>query len=281
MTGLRVHHLNCGTMHPRGRRLINGDGGLLAPGLMVCHCLLVETEQGLVLIDSGYGLADIEDPARTLSRSFRMLTRPRLDPEETALRQVERLGYRPEDVRHIVLTHLDVDHAGGLRDFPWATVHVHAREYDRAMRGPTLNERLRYRSGQWTHGPDWATYAATGEPWFGFDAVRELSGLPPEILLVPLPGHTHGHTGVAVDTGARWLLHAGDAYMFRDETDPAHPHATPGLALFQSALQVDRQARHRNQARLRDLRAAHGAEVEVFSAHDHVELARYIEAPAG
>src|SRR2546429_4224699 len=51
-----------------------------------------------------------------------------------------------------------------------------------------------------------------GEPWFGFRAVRDLPGLPPEILVIPLPGHTRGHIGVAVDTGAGWLLHAGDAF---------------------------------------------------------------------
>lgn len=276
--GLRVHHLNCGTMCPRGRRVVNGDGGLLAAGRMVCHCLLIETDQGLVLIDSGLGLADVNRPAATLSLGFRLLVRPRLHAEETAIRQVERLGYRPEDVRHIVLTHLDVDHAGGIRDFPWATVHVHAREYERAMLGATANERQRYRSQQWVHGPDWATYTEVGESWFGFNAVRELSGLPPQILLVPLAGHTLGHAGVAVDTGSTWLLHAGDAYMFYGEVEP-EPRATPGLSLFQNLLQVDPDARRRNLVRLRDLRAAHGDEVEIFSAHDHLELARYAQAP--
>ena len=32
----------------------------------------------------------------------------------------------------------------------------------------------------------------------GFDGVRQLEGLPPEILMVPMPGHTWGHAGVAV-----------------------------------------------------------------------------------
>ncbi|WP_223281445.1 MBL fold metallo-hydrolase [Streptomyces antnestii] len=46
------------------------------------------------------------------------MARPVLDTGETAVRQVAALGYDIEDVRHIVLTHLDLDHAGGLRDFP-------------------------------------------------------------------------------------------------------------------------------------------------------------------
>ena len=71
--------------------------------------------------------------------------------------------------------------------------------------------RNRYRPSQFDEVAGWRRYSGQGEPWFGFPAVRELEGLPLEILLVPLPGHTWGHAGVAVDTGAGWLLHAGDA----------------------------------------------------------------------
>ena len=60
-------------------------------------------------------------------------TTPRLDPAETAVRQVEALGYSKSDVRHLLLTHLDRDHAGGIPDFPNAKVHVHHREYDMAV----------------------------------------------------------------------------------------------------------------------------------------------------
>lgn len=44
------------------------------------------------------------------------------------VKQIDGRSYRIEDVRHIVLTHLDLDHAGGLPDFPHAKVHVHATE---------------------------------------------------------------------------------------------------------------------------------------------------------
>src|SRR5688500_15190874 len=110
---VRVHHLNCATMRPPSRRLINGTGGWLEAGEMVCHVLLIETGRELVLVDSGFGVADIRDPGRRIGREMIGLVRPRLDEAETALRQVERLGFAPQDVRHIVCTHLDLDHAGG------------------------------------------------------------------------------------------------------------------------------------------------------------------------
>ena len=86
-----------------------------------------------MLVDTGFGLGDVARPRR-LSAFFRNANRVQLDAEQTARRQIERLGLRPDDVRHIVLTHLDFDHAGGIEDFPNATVHV----MDAELRAATL-----------------------------------------------------------------------------------------------------------------------------------------------
>ena len=59
-----MHHLNCGTMCPWGRRLLNGDGGWLEPGRLVCHVLLIESSDGLVLVDTGFGTEDVRNPAQ-------------------------------------------------------------------------------------------------------------------------------------------------------------------------------------------------------------------------
>ncbi|MBL6749982.1 MAG: MBL fold metallo-hydrolase [Nevskia sp.] len=269
----KIHHLNCGTMCPLGRRLIHGEGGWLQPAEMCCHCLLIESADGLVLVDTGLGTADVAHPAR-LGGLFVGVTRPRLRIEETALHQVQALGFAAGDVRHVVLTHLDLDHAGGLADFPAAAVHVLAAEQQAALARPSAGERARYRPAQFAHGPRWALHQAEGERWFGFDAVQALPGSTDQILLVPLAGHTRGHCGVAVNTGAGWLLHCGDAYFFRGEVDPQRPYCTPGLRLFQGLVQVDGRQRHANQARLLELARAHGGEVALFCAHDPAELAR-------
>src|SRR6185295_19585908 len=124
---MRVHHINTGTMCPIGQRFVNGTGSMFKRARMVCHCLLIETNDGLALVDTGIGLDDIANPPRLGPKWVRQTT-PRLDPAETAVRQVEALGYSRDDVRHLLLTHLDRDHAGGIPDFPNAKVHVHRRE---------------------------------------------------------------------------------------------------------------------------------------------------------
>jgi glyoxylase-like metal-dependent hydrolase (beta-lactamase superfamily II) len=261
-------------MRPSGGRLIDGEPGVFRRAEMVCHCLLIETGAGLVLVDTGFGTRAVTAPGQWLGEAFVRVTGAVADPGQTALRQVERLGLDPRDVRHIVLTHLDFDHAGGLADFPDATVHVHAAELREAQRSRTVRARARYRAVQFEHQPKWAVYSDPGEPWLGFEAIRQLDGLPPEILLVPLTGHTLGHSGVAVDTGDGWLLHAGDAYFHHGEIGTP-PRCPPGLALFESSVETDRDARLRNQRRLRDLARDHRGQVEVFSAHSAAEYRRH------
>jgi glyoxylase-like metal-dependent hydrolase (beta-lactamase superfamily II) len=258
-----------------GRRRLKG-----VPAALVCHTLLLETNQGLVLVDTGFGLEDVRNPRPRLSPFFLdYLCRPQLNEEMTAIRQIERLGFKAEDVRHIVLTHLDFDHAGGLDDFPTARVHVMAAEADAAVSQLTWLDRRRFRPRQWSTQPHWVTYPMPrgGDRWFGFECVRDLEGLPPDILLVPLVGHTLGHTGVAIQQSDGWLLHAGDAYFYHEEMNPQRPRCTPGLWAYQELMQKDGRLRRLNQERLRELVRRHDRDVRVFCAHDAVEFERLEE----
>ena len=274
---MRIHHLNCGTDCPIGGALFDGRSKGLT-GRIVCHCGLVETDaHELVLIDTGYGLKDVDHPHRPgrerITRTMRSLLNIKLREQETAIRQIEALGFDPANVRHILLTHLDFDHAGGLEDFPHATIHVMDKEYSTAT-GPRTGfvPRNRYRPSQFNEVANWRRYASSGEPWFGFDSVRGLDGLPPEILMVPLPGHTWGHAGIAVDTGKGWFLHAGDAYFYRGEMRSATRRCTPGLRGYQTMMEVDRGLRLGNQERLRRLSIERRDELRIVCAHDAVEL---------
>lgn len=272
MAAMRVRHLNCGAHRPLGGAFFDGDSkGLRAD--IPTHCLLIETEQSLVLVDTGYGLQDVRNPHARLPWLWPAILNARLHEAHTARRQIEAFGHSARDVRHIVLTHLDFDHAGGLEDFPDARVHVLAAEREAADGRPrNLVAAQRYRPRLWDGVRDWRLYRADGESWHGFDAVRALEGLPPEILMIPLRGHTLGHAGVCVETQSGWLLHAGDAYLHRGQMDLAHCTCPAGLFAYQHVMDSDRGARRANQQRLRALKAAQGARVKVFCSHDRAEL---------
>jgi glyoxylase-like metal-dependent hydrolase (beta-lactamase superfamily II) len=180
------------------------------------------------------------------------------------------LGFTANDVRHILPTHLDVDHVGGAVDFPQATIHTSREEYQAATRPRTVNERVRFRDFalgelKWNV----RNLSAEGENWFGFQGVRALPGSDDEILLIPLFGHTRGHYGVAVRDSAGWMLHAGDAYYSSHElvSDAWYIRAFMHMAHGYPALA------RANLLRLRDLHRDH-PEVRVFCAHDTSEFVK-------
>ena len=250
-------------------------GGRLMPVRLVAHCLLVEGDQGLTLVDTGFGTADLAE--KRMGTPFIKMTGPSLDPAETAVAQVRAAGYDAADVTDIVLTHMDLDHVGGLGDFPDARVHVFSDELAAATARATLPEKNRYVPAQWAHGPRWVEYDVDGDTWIGFDAVQVLSD---DVLLIPLRGHTRGHCGVAVRRpSGGWFLHAGDTYFSHGEKDTP-PTCPKGLSVFQKLVQMDKKARYANADRVRSLNAEHGPDsgasaeetVTIFCAHDAVEF---------
>jgi glyoxylase-like metal-dependent hydrolase (beta-lactamase superfamily II) len=278
---MRLHHLNCISSCPMGGHLMDGrSSSILERGRLCCHCVLAETSAGLVLIDTGMGLNDVRSPRSRLSSFFLALMSPDFREDMTAVRQIESLGFSARDVRHIVLTHLDFDHAGGLDDFPEATVHMLGLERQHAEAQQTWLDRQRFRPQQWGDRSRWITYEPDGgEPWFGFARARPLQGLPPEIALVPLIGHTHGHAGVALDLGEHWFMQAGDAYFWAEEMNPDRPYCTPGLRMYQWMMEKNRRARVDNQRRLRELVRQQGANVQLCCGHDPIEFERVAGRP--
>jgi len=267
---MRIHHLNCGSLCPHGGRFLGGKGGLRSTAEVVCHCLAIESGDGLVLVDTGFGMDDARNPGQ-LGPVFKLMNaKPRA--ETTALKQIEALGFAATDVRPIVATHLDPDHSGGLPAFPAAEVHALSTEIDAAL-DPRLRDRPRYVGAHWKHSPRWVRHDVGGDAWFGFESVRVLPTSGAEIALVPLRGHSLGHTGVAIRTGEGWLLHCGDAYFNHGEV-ASPPTCPPGLRFFQNLNAADNKSRKANQERLRELAAQNGGEIAFLCSHDPHELER-------
>ncbi|MGZ8802534.1 MAG: MBL fold metallo-hydrolase [Mycobacterium sp.] len=250
---MKVRHLNCGTMRPLG------------VADLVCHVLLVESDSGLVLVDAGFGSLDCAHPGR-FGQIRRRVIRPVFEPAETALSQIENLGYKCADVRHIIVTHFDADHIGGIADFPDAQIHVTAAEARGAMRSPAFGDRIRFRSVQWAHGPKIVEHQVDGEAWRGFAAAKQLSEIAAGLVMVSLPGHTRGHACVAVDAGHRWILHSGDAF-YQCGTIEGTPRM-PALTAFEKVVAYDQKKVKDNHSRLAELYRRKDPDLMIVCSHD-------------
>ncbi|MEV6353212.1 MBL fold metallo-hydrolase [Streptomyces hydrogenans] len=254
---MRIHELNCGTLH------VPGGAAVFGSSHFVCRCLLIELEDRLVAVDTGIGLRDVESPGPRLGEDWVAQVGPVLDPGETLFARFGSLGLDPRDVSDVVLTHHHRDHAGGLADFPWARVHA-----TRACRAAVEAGGEGVMPAQWAHGVRWAPAPVPAVPWRG-QTSWTLDGLPASLRLVALAGHSPGHAGVLVEDvlRGRELLHVGDAVHHRAQLTRTAP---PAVEAFAASAQHDEAARLRTQRLLAEL--ADEGSVRLVNSHDPVPL---------
>lgn len=257
-----LHHLDAGTLRPAG------GADLVGADELPSHVVVIEHDDGrLVLVDAGIGLADMAAPTERLGADFCALSSPVLAPDRAVVRQIAALGLDPRRVTDVLLTHPDLDHAGGLADVPHARVHAHPDAVAAVADPRTERDRERVHRAQRAHEVRWAPAPTPREPWHGLTAWTPDGFAADDVVMVALPGHATGHVGYAVRADTGWLLHAGDAFFHRASLDGGV--VPPGLDAFETMVEEDREARLRTVAAL----AALPTEVTVVCSHDPVLLA--------
>ncbi len=165
--------------------------------------LIVHPAKGRVLFDTGYSPHFFEATRHLPERLYRVATPPRLQADQSLIRQLARDGIGSADIATVVLSHLHGDHVGGLHDFPDSRI-VCSREgwqdlRDRGRMSAALHgllpgllpEDLPARA-QWIEDlPRVSLPGAFAEFGAGHDILGDAS-----LLAVALPGHAAGHYGV-------------------------------------------------------------------------------------
>ncbi len=245
-----IHHLLCGEMGAFPQD-VNSKA--------INHCLLLIEDRNLVLIDTGLGLLEMqkmEERLGEIAQAYGFVPNESL----TALRQIEALGYQAQDVKHIVISHLDVDHVGGLRDFPQAQVHLAQEELEALQNGNP-----RYLPNQFEHQPHFQPVEPSTETWEGFEKRKLDLGLSAEVSLIPLFGHTQGHSGILIErAGEKTLFHVADTYYrrFEVEQDPS-----PIEEIIARAAD-DNEARKKSLTKVRALIQKEKDNLEIICYHD-------------
>ncbi len=264
---MKIFHLNCGLMKPIGGKLFNQK-----PAMIVCHCLLIDNSGELTLVDTGVGIEDIKDYSRL--GIMHLILNLNKSQKNSAAFQIKALGYKLENVKHIVLTHLDLDHAGGIADFPLANIHVYSKEFYAISKRKGLRNRERYRKCHFEHSPKWIVHSEIpSQLWNGFEQIKN-SKLPKNISLILLPGHTKGHCGVLIKNKNKYLLHAGDSYFYSKQIDKK-PKCTIGFRIFQYIAHRNIIKAKMYIKKLKELKNQ-STNISIFCSHDPDEFESHI-----
>ena len=173
------------------------------------YVYIVEHPEGHLAIDTGMNTRGWPAPGPM----SRFLPSPLIESEDEEIGpKMETQGLRPEDVRRVILTHLDPDHVGGIGHFPNAEFIVHRREHEFAW---TFMGKLRQRPKEWPSGFDPKLYDLEPEPYGPFPESKSLTDSG-DIRLVPTPGHTIGQVGVILRTNGVALFFAADHMLRQD-----------------------------------------------------------------
>ena len=199
---------------------------------------------GPILIDTGFHPSVAVKPQANLGRLSQFTFRDiQMKPEQAAPAQLRERGIEPSAVKFVLMTHLHVDHASAISEFPDSTFVVSAAEWAAASEHGQFHG---YVKRQFDHGFDYRLLDFEGpgaESFSGFARSFDLFG-DGTVRAVYTPGHTLGHMSIVLRTGRGEVLVAADAIYLRrtlDENRP--PYRTADEHLFRRSLREIRQYR--------------------------------------
>jgi len=215
--GMKLYFFECGILRCDKSLITMGrDVGTMfeipVPFFLITH------PKGNVLYDTG-NAKELAIDARGHWGAVVDVYEPVMSEDQYVVNQLAKVGLKPEDITHIVLSHLHLDHAGGLRDFPHAKVYVQREELQWAYT-PDFYQKAAYIRADFDVSPNWVLIEGWRED--PYDLFGD--GL---IELWFTPGHTPGHQTMVVkleNSGPMMLT--GDACY---TTEILNEDVLPGL----------------------------------------------------
>lgn len=213
---VKVHGLCAGTASVKQNfRTKNGLGGLAKLNIlfgkqyteyMPIWVWVIEHPEGMVVIDTGEQVAALDLDKHLSQESgfaryqFKHAVKIGMSEKDELAYQFDTVGLKIEDAKLVIITHLHLDHTDGLKFFPKQEIIVGAHEH----RHPNLNMPSTY--PKWFK-PNPVAYKPNQVEIFESAYPITQSG---DLLYIPTPGHTHGHSSVIFKTDDFDIIFAGD-----------------------------------------------------------------------
>jgi len=173
--------------------------------------LVEHPSAGAILIDTGLHPSVAIDPKQNFGRllgwNYRGL---KMTAQDAAPAQLRARGLEAADVRFVLMTHMHVDHASAISEFPNATFVLSKQEWDAMIDGKVTEG---YVKRQFDYAFDYRTVdfeSTETESFASFGRSFDLFG-DGSVRAVFTPGHTHGHMSFVLRLREREVLVAADA----------------------------------------------------------------------
>ena len=197
---------------------------------------------GHLLIDTGFHPSVAAKPTANLGRLAQFTFRDiEMTPDQAVSAQLRERGIASNAIKFVVMTHLHIDHASAISEFPESTFVVSSAEWAAASDGGQFQG---YVKRQFDHGFDWRLLdfaSRDSDSFSGFARSFDLFG-DGSVRAVFTPGHTLGHMSLVLRTGSGEVLVAGDAIYMRQTLSAEHlPYRMADEHLFRRSLREIRQ----------------------------------------
>jgi glyoxylase-like metal-dependent hydrolase (beta-lactamase superfamily II) len=150
----------------------------------------IKHPKGIVVFDTGHNHRGLSDPKGWYGKSIEGIIKINVEQEDCLPFQLKKAGINPDDVTHVIMSHLHIDHAGEMTSFPKAQFIVRASELSYGWWAP-LHMRYNYVFND-----------LKGTRFFNFlelpDAIDFDVFLDGTLVCLATPGHTPGHQSLKV-----------------------------------------------------------------------------------
>jgi N-acyl homoserine lactone hydrolase len=216
---------------------------------------IVETPDGRILWDTGISARATEE---WLPEWRELVNLSRVPPEVCLEARLKQLGLGPDDFRYVVMSHLHIDHAGGLRLFEDAAteilVHEDELHHVQAMTADAEN---------FFNRVDFFFFDGMPPTTVSGDTIELTGG----VSLVSLPGHTPGQMGMVVELGQ-----TGPVLL---TSDALYMHNTYGPPDVGTPMSWD--AAHWANSMNKIRRLATEREAFIFPGHDEIGIKQFTD----
>ncbi|HEU4705961.1 MAG TPA: N-acyl homoserine lactonase family protein [Solirubrobacterales bacterium] len=199
------------------RALLTGREAIAVP---VPAFLIRHPSAGAILVDTGLHPSIATDPKANFGSLGARFGKPTVEPGEDVPSQLRKRGLDPGEIPIVVMTHLHMDHASAISEFPDSTFVVSEAEW-RFASGSGGSVQNGYRRAHFDYAFEYRTVdfdRANVNSYAGFGRTFDLFG-DGSVRLAFTPGHTAGHMSVVAHLAERDFVIGGDAVYLLAQLD--------------------------------------------------------------